>query len=117
MTDQPFTTVKRCSRKKRGEGQKSGSGPDSSQPNHIILTLQSYTSITVAARVPAQPPKASPKASTSALAITEVTVIWQGGHMDDLVEKQIQVRNADAIVQEVNPTPSRTVECTPPEQG
>jgi hypothetical protein len=102
ITDQPFTTVKKRNRKKRGEGQKEGSGPDSTQPNHIILTPQSYANATASSRMPAQPPKAPPpKPPTSTPTITEVTVIRQGGHTDDLVERQIRVRNADAIVREV----------------
>ena len=90
---QEFQMVRWCRRK--GSTQQAGTAdPSHTQPTMINLTPASYVGAAAAATDFLQT-RANPKPTHALLAITEVTVLHQGGHINSLTEQQIQAHPPD----------------------
>jgi hypothetical protein len=92
--------AKRC-KKKKNNSSDDPAKDRAPAPAQIILTPQSYASVVATTNTKAQPTKSAARPPALPPLITEVTVIRQGSHSNDLIESQIRVRTVDAIVREV----------------
>ena len=90
----------RWHRRKGGTQQAGTADLSHTQPTMINLTPASYAGAAAAATDLLQT-RANPNPTHALPAITEVTVLCQGGHINSLTEQQIQVCPPDAIIQEV----------------
>jgi len=94
--DQDFAVVKKCGRRRKGTNSENTVVP----PTQINLTPKSYAGAAASA-AETRLSVASQKPTTSSPLITEVMVLHYGGHLDPQLERQIQARAADVIIQEV----------------
>ena len=97
-----FTPVTRNGKGRRARGKGPASGPDPEPMHQNNSTPASYAGAAAAAANIQQvhPQKKSSGTNPLSPAITEVTVLREGGYLDSLKENQTRARAADAIVRE-----------------
>ncbi|KAF8500745.1 hypothetical protein F5888DRAFT_1298123 [Russula emetica] len=96
------------SQSKKWKGKVNAGGQTSAQPAQTNLTPASYANAAMNA-ADIQQPQAPRRQRNPTPAITEVTVLRTGGHVDPQRESHIRARAADAIVREVRTKMAKVV--------